>query len=71
MSGGAEMSPEETKKWEDEIDRMSQMAMARLRRFATSGHPVFDRRLGLYKRFEKRFKELGGFTPAISKAIGW
>ncbi len=59
------------KEWEVKIDAMSQMEMARLRRFAPSGHPVFDITYTLNDRFEKRFQEIGGMTPAISKAIGW
>jgi hypothetical protein len=27
--------------------------------------------LPLFEYFNKRFKELGGFTPEISKKIGW
>lgn len=53
------------------IDSMSQEEMARLWRFAPTGHPYFDRRLPLFEYFEKRFKELGGFSPTISKKIGW
>lgn len=65
------MTEQEIKEWEDKIDNMTQMEMASLRRFAPSGHPVFRCDLPLSVRFEKRFKELGGMTPAISKAIGW
>jgi hypothetical protein len=46
---------------------MSQEEMARLWRFAPSGHPVFSNDLPLFGRFE----ELGGMTPEISKKIGW
>jgi len=55
----------------EKINKMSQMEMARLHRFAPSGHPYFDTTLPYSEVFEKRFKELGGFTPEISKAIGW
>lgn len=65
------MTPEQIKEWEDRIDKMSHSEMASLRRFAPIGHPVFSKRLPLYERFEKRFKELGGMTPAVSKQIGW
>lgn len=65
------MTEQEIKKWEDRIDRMGHKEMARLWRFAPAGHPCFDKTLPLSKRFEKRFKKLGGFTPAISKGIGW
>ena len=53
-----------------QIDGMSQMEIARLWRFSPSGHPFFDDRLPLFKHFKKRFEELGGFTPAISKQLG-
>lgn len=55
----------------DKINQMSQMAMARLQRFAPIGHPYFDVTKPFSEVFDKRFKELGGFTPAISKALGW
>ena len=55
----------------EKINQMSQIQMAHLQRFAPSGHPYFDDRLPFYEVFSKRFKELGGMTPAISKTIGW
>lgn len=65
------MTEEEILNAKKNIDGMSQKAMAFLWRFAPSGHPYFDTTLPLSKYFEKRFKELGGFTPEISKSIGW
>ncbi len=50
---------------------MSHLEMVSLWRFAPSGHPFFDDRYPLYIIFKKRFDELGGFTPEISKKIGW
>lgn len=58
-------------KEKQKIDAMSRIEMAQLRRFAPSGHPYFDITSGLSEYFEKRFEELGGFDPAISKRIGW
>lgn len=55
----------------ERINQMSQEAMASLWRFAPAGHPYFDRTKPYFEVFDKRFKALGGFTPAISKAIGW
>jgi hypothetical protein len=55
----------------DKINSMSQEEMARLWRNAPAGHLYFDTTLPYYKIFSKRFKELGGFTPKISKKIGW
>lgn len=53
------------------INNMSQEEMAKLWRFAPPGHPYFDTAKPYFEIFEKRFKELGGFTPEISKSIGW
>ena len=71
MKEASEFTKEEIEQLENEIDSMSQMDMARRWRFARSGDPMFRSDLPLYEKFEKRFKELGGFTPEISKAIGW
>lgn len=62
------MTEAETKTIES-INQMSQTEMASLWRYAPAGHPYFDRTKPFYEVFDKRFKELGGFTPAISKAI--
>ena len=51
------------------INKMSQLEMARLWRFAPAGHPYFDGTKPYYKIFKERFEELGGFTPEISKAL--
>lgn len=53
------------------IEKMSHIEMARLYRFAPSGHPYFNTELPYVKFFMKRFNELGGMTPEISKLIGW
>lgn len=52
------------------INKMSQLEMARLWRFAPSGHPYFDMRKPYYKIFKERFDKLGGFTPGVSKTLG-
>ena len=54
-----------------EINSMSQIEMARLWRFAPTGHLYFDSSKPYADIFKERFFELGGFTPSISKAIGW
>ena len=64
------MKDEERKEIE-KINNMSQREMASLWRFAKSGHPYFDSTKPFFEVFEKRFKSLGGFTPEISKSIGW
>ena len=65
------MTDKEIQNWKDKIDKMSQIEMASLHRFAPSGHPIFDSTLPLYDYFRIRFSNLGGMTPTISKAIGW
>ena len=57
---------EEIKK---EIDLMSHEDMAKRWRFSKIGDPIFQGETGDY--FIDRFKILGGFTPTISKRIGW
>ncbi len=53
------------------IDKLTQIEMARMWRFAPAGHPYFDSTLPLSEHFKKRFQELGGFSSEISKALGW
>ena len=67
----AELTEAQKQKWRNKIDKMSQLVMAQMQRYAPAGHPVFDNRTGLYPYFQERFKKLGGMTPAVSKAIGW
>jgi hypothetical protein len=52
-----------------QIDVMSREEMARRWRFAPVGDPMFQGEVGDY--FTERFKKLGGFSPEISKKIGW
>jgi len=51
------------------IDALSREDMARKWRFAPVGDPMLQGEAGDY--FSERFKELGGFSPEISKKIGW
>lgn len=44
--------------------------MCRLSRFAPVGHKYFDISQPYWELFKKRFAELGGFSPEISKDIG-
>ena len=55
----------------DGINSLSRYDMCRLQRFAPSGHPYFDSSKPYYEVFKKRFDELGGFSPEISKQLGW
>lgn len=64
------MTEEEIQKHKDDIDKLSRLEMARMWRFTPSGHVYFQ--YGpVQEHFDKRFKELGGFSPSISKKIGW
>ncbi len=65
------MEQSEIQEWMEKIDGMSHLDMAKLWRFAPSGHPVFNSNLPLFQHFKERFDSFGGMTPAISKAIGW
>jgi hypothetical protein len=66
------MSDQELAQHKAAIDKLTQMEMARLWRFTPSeaNHPYFTNK-ALFEHFQARFKGMGGFTPAISKAIGW
>jgi hypothetical protein len=57
-----------TKEQKADIDAMTQEDMARLWRFAPSGHPYFNIQNEARDYFDKKFR---GFTPEISKKIGW
>ncbi len=65
------MDEDEIKRHIENINAMSHEEMCRLWRFAPPGHHYFDRTLPLYEVFKKRFDDFGGFTPEISKKIGW
>lgn len=65
------LTKEQIEKYMEEINTMTHRDMASLWRFAPVSHPFFDRTYPLYEAFSKRFVEFGGFTPEISKSIGW
>lgn len=52
------------------IDAMSHYDMCRMWRFAKSGEPLLMGKTGEYFT-ERLFQHFGGFTPEISKSIGW
>ena len=52
-----------------EIDTMTRLEMCQLWRFAAIGHPLLQDEAGTY--FATRLRELGGFSPEISKSLGW
>lgn len=58
-----------TKDMKAKIDAMSQEELCRKWRFAGLGDPMLSGEAGLY--FAERLEEKGGFTPEISKRIGW
>jgi len=61
----------QTTEWKKKIDNMSHEEMARLLRFAPTGHAVFANDSSLTDYFHKRFQKFGGMTSKVSKAIGW
>jgi hypothetical protein len=58
-----------TKEEKDQIDAMDQEQLCRLWRFAECPHPLLQGDTGEY--FALRLKEMGGFTPKISKHLDW
>ncbi len=52
-----------------QIDNMSQYEMAYMWRFSVSGEPLLQGDTGDY--FSEIFQKKGGFTPEISKTLGW
>jgi len=59
------MTEEEKKR----IDAMSQYELCKMWRFAKCGASLLQGDTGKY--FAERLKEKGGFTPEISKYLGW
>ncbi len=58
--------------WKSKIDKMSQLELCRLLRFAKVGHPCFDTtKPEISNYFSKKYEESGGMTPEISKQLGW
>ena len=53
------------------IDGMTHREMCVLYRFSPIGHSFFNKKNPISEYFDKKFKELGGMTPELSKSIGW
>lgn len=53
-----------------QIDAMSHYELCRLWRFAEIGNPLLQGKTGDYFSY-RLFKHFGGFTPEISKSLGW
>jgi len=63
------MTREEIDQHKSDIDKLSQFEMATLWRFSPSGHPYFNTEYNeIHEHFVSRFD---GFTPKLSRAIGW
>jgi len=52
-----------------QIDGMSHYGLCSRWRFSKAGDPFFQGEVGDY--FKAKLKEMGGFTPEISKSLGW
>jgi len=64
------MTPEELQSGKQQIAAMSHYALCRMWRFAGSGNPLLQGELGDYFK-DRLFKHFRGFTPEISKSLGW
>ena len=60
------MTPEQ----KQQIDNMSHYQLCALWRFAKDGDPLLQGEAGDHVK-KRLFEELGGFTPEISKSLGW
>ena len=58
-----------TTEMKQRIDSLSREQMARKWRFSAGGDSMFQGEVGDY--FFKRFRDLGGWSPTLSKKIGW
>jgi len=55
-----------------EIDKLSHREMCHMWRFGAGNRAYFDTTNPISQYFSDRlFKHFGGFTPEISKSIGW
>ena len=70
MRKAEDFTEEELDTWRCMIDDMSQEECARMWRYTPTGHPYFRSDLPLHEYFKEHFKQLGGMTPEVSKAIG-
>ncbi len=53
-----------------EIDSLSHYDLCRIWRFSKDGDPRLSGEVGQYFK-DRLFKHFGGFTPEISKSLGW
>lgn len=71
MSNERILTEQDIAEYKKEIDGMTRKQIAMKMRFGKSGHPFFDSRYPLYDYMNERFKSLGGWSPELSKEIGW
>ena len=57
-------------RYQKEIDGMSHEALCRYWRFAKCPDPLLQGEVGEYFK-HRLFNHFGGFTPEISKKLGW
>jgi len=60
---------EMTEEIKAKIDSLDRYEMCRIWRYAASGHSLLQGEAGDY--FKTRLYDLGGFSPEISKSLGW
>ena len=53
-----------------QISEMTRLEMGKMIRFSSSGTIIFQVQ-ELYDHFMEQFNKLGGWTPQLSKLIGW
>ena len=66
-----EMTEEQRNAYKQTIDSWDQYTTCSHWRFDKSGLPWTGGDAELSKYFAEHFKKMGGFTPAISKSLGW
>ena len=69
-SKAKEDNGELTEKRKTYIDGMSQYEMCSIWRFSKGGNKLLQGESGTYFS-DRLFKHFGGFTPEISKELGW
>jgi hypothetical protein len=69
MTKRMKVSDPEYKVVTDVIDKLTHFEMGRIMRFAPSNHDFI--KMPVFTYFQARFIRLGGWTPEISKQVGW
>lgn len=64
------LTPEMIEQSKRQIDNMDRLAMGKMIRFSPSGTTLFQVP-ELYDHLMAHFDKLGGWTPQLSKLIGW